>query len=101
MNRRDWLKRTSLALAGGLVLGDAAMEAYERLTHKKVWALGGAGPILFTSEWIASDGVSDDALLDSGNWQRVEWEVLAGRATAEVWVNGEYRGGYCVRMNPL
>lgn len=41
MNRRDWLKRTSLALAGGLVLGDAAMEAYERLTHRKVFALGG------------------------------------------------------------
>lgn len=41
MNRRDWLKRTSLALAGGLVLGDEVMEQYERLTHKRIWALGG------------------------------------------------------------
>lgn len=40
MNRRDWLKRTSLALAGGLVLGDEVMEQYARLTHKRVFALG-------------------------------------------------------------
>jgi hypothetical protein len=40
MNRRDWLTKTSLALAGGLVLGDAVMEQYERLTHTKVFALG-------------------------------------------------------------
>lgn len=38
--RRDFLRRTSLAIAGGLVVGDAALELFERLTHKKVWALG-------------------------------------------------------------
>jgi hypothetical protein len=40
MNRRDWLTKTSLALAGGLVLGNEAMEVYERLSHRKVWAMG-------------------------------------------------------------
>ena len=40
MDRRAFLRSTSLALAGGLVVGDAAMELYERLTHRKVWALG-------------------------------------------------------------
>jgi hypothetical protein len=33
MLRRDFLRRTSIALAGGLLLGDAALEAFERLTH--------------------------------------------------------------------
>lgn len=41
VNRRDWLTKTSLALAGGLVLGNEVMEQYERLTHKRIWALGG------------------------------------------------------------
>lgn len=43
MNRREWLTKTSLALASGLVLGDVAMDAYERLSHKKVFALGEIG----------------------------------------------------------
>lgn len=39
--RRDFLRKTTIALAGGLIVGDAAMELFERLTHKKVYALGG------------------------------------------------------------
>lgn len=34
-SRRDFLRRTSLALAGGLIVGDAAMELFERLTHHR------------------------------------------------------------------
>jgi hypothetical protein len=33
MDRRSFLRRSSIALAGGLLLGDAALEAFERLTH--------------------------------------------------------------------
>lgn len=44
MTRRSFLARSSLALAGGLLVGDAALEAFERLTHRKVWALGGLSP---------------------------------------------------------
>lgn len=40
ISRREFLTRGALALAGGLVLGDAAMEAFEALTHRKVFALG-------------------------------------------------------------
>lgn len=40
MDRRSFLRRSTIALAGGLVLGDAALEAFERLTHRKVFALG-------------------------------------------------------------
>ena len=40
LDRRTFLRRTSLALAGGLLVGDAALEAFERLTHRKVFALG-------------------------------------------------------------
>lgn len=36
--RRDFLRRTSLALAGGLIVGDAALELFERLTHRPVFA---------------------------------------------------------------
>lgn len=52
MNRRDWLKRTSLALAGGLVLGDAAMEAFERLTHRKVFAMWKPRDMLYQERWV-------------------------------------------------
>lgn len=38
LSRRDFLRKTSIALAGGLIVGDAALEAFERLTHRKVWA---------------------------------------------------------------
>lgn len=41
LTRRDFLRRGSLALAGGLLVGDAALEAFERLSHRKVFALGG------------------------------------------------------------
>ena len=40
LSRRDFLRRGSIALAGGLLVGDAALEAFERLTHRKVFALG-------------------------------------------------------------
>lgn len=40
MDRRNFIRRTALALAGGLVVGDAALEAFARLTHRKVFALG-------------------------------------------------------------
>lgn len=41
MDRRQFLRRSGLAVAGGLVAGNAALELFERLTHRKVWALGG------------------------------------------------------------
>lgn len=40
MDRRAFLRQTSLAIAGGLVVGPQVMEMYERLNHKKVFALG-------------------------------------------------------------
>lgn len=41
MNRRLFLRRAGIATVGGLVTGNAALEMFERLTHRKVWALGG------------------------------------------------------------
>lgn len=40
MNRRGFLTQSGLAL-GALLVGDAALEAMDRLAHRKVWALGG------------------------------------------------------------
>jgi hypothetical protein len=41
LDRRSFLRRTSIALAGGLLVGDEALALFERLTHQKVFALGG------------------------------------------------------------
>lgn len=39
MDRRNFLHKSSLALAGGLLLGPAALEAFERLTwRRKYWS---------------------------------------------------------------
>lgn len=46
LSRRDFIRRTSLALAGGLIVGDQALELLERLTHRKVWALGAMPSVL-------------------------------------------------------
>ena len=45
MDRRRFLERTGLALMAGLVVGDQAVALYERLTHRKVWALGSMTPL--------------------------------------------------------
>jgi len=45
LNRRDFLRKSLIAGVGGLLLGDAALEAFERLTHRKVFALGGLPPL--------------------------------------------------------
>ena len=44
LSRRAFLTRSTLAV-GGLLVGDAALEAFERLTHRKVFALGGLSPM--------------------------------------------------------
>lgn len=41
LSRRSFLTKSSIAIAGTLLVGDAALEAFERLTHRKVFALGG------------------------------------------------------------
>jgi len=56
LDRRTFLRRSALAL-GGLMVGDAALEAFERLTHRPVFALGGlpeANDILYSQE-VADD----------------------------------------------
>lgn len=40
LDRRTFVRRTALALAGGLVLGDEALALFERLTHSRIFALG-------------------------------------------------------------
>jgi hypothetical protein len=40
MNRRNFLTRSGLAL-GALIVGDEVLETLDRLTHRKVYALGG------------------------------------------------------------
>ena len=38
--RRDFLRRSVVSLAGGLLVGDAALEMFARLNHTKIFALG-------------------------------------------------------------
>src|SRR3990167_8126057 len=65
MDRRAFLRRTSLALAGGLIVGDAALEMFERLNHSKVFALGGITrtiPVYLQTSWIGTGAM----ILDGG-----------------------------------
>src|SRR3990167_9610905 len=65
MDRRAFLRRTSLALAGGLIVGDAALEMFERLNHSKVFALGGITrtiPVYLQTSWIGAGAM----ILDGG-----------------------------------
>lgn len=55
MQRRDFLRRGSVALAGGLLFGDAELEALEMLTHRKVWA---------GHTFVAPNAVTFTALMD-------------------------------------
>lgn len=64
--RRDFLRRTSLALAAGLVVGPEVMEAFERLTHRKV----------FVSAW-------PNGLPQIGD--RVERMITISGSTYETW----------------
>lgn len=81
LSRRSFLTRSTLAV-GGLLVGDAALEAFERLTHRKVFALGGlpepdADQLYLSNLFRQGDGV---ALIRSG--AIVEFGVVADvRAT--------------------
>jgi len=61
MDRRAFLRRTSLAIAGGLVVGPQVMEMYEQMTHKKVFALGAMRGIFNVRDFGAiGDGIAYD-----------------------------------------
>lgn len=83
MDRRSFLRRSTLALAGGLLVGDAALEAFDRLTHRKVFALGGLPERSYLSDLFRpGDGV---ALVRSG--AIVEFGVIAVAPTMTVSFN--------------
>lgn len=53
MDRRLFLRRAAIALAGGLIVGDAALEAMERLTHvRKSFPVAGIQPTPMTASEI-------------------------------------------------
>lgn len=78
MNRRDWLTKTSLALAGGLLMGDAVMEQYERLTHRKVFALGAMGDDTAYVDSFLLHGRT----LPAGNYRMNRYVRIGSNATA-------------------
>lgn len=79
MLRRDFLRRTSLALAGGLIVGDQAIELFERLSHRKVFALGG---LPWTGQPVYFDQVMTfgAAMIPDGGY-----ECVASTAAPSVW----------------
>ena len=71
--RRDFLRKTTIALAGGLVVGDAAMELFERLTHKRK---------SFPSAAIGAEYYSYDIWerMENGQWShRTEYPAREGK----------------------
>lgn len=72
MNRRGFLSRLALG-AGALVVGDAALEAFERLAHRKVFALGGIpGPRQIVFRDMAT-GKEIHAEITFDYWDSVRW----------------------------
>ena len=71
MDRRLFLRRGGVALAGGLVLGDVALEAFERLTYRKrLWT-----------------GASFPAAGGPYYWVHVKRHADHEAADAELWVS--------------
>ena len=77
-SRRDFLRRGAIALAGGLIVGDAALEMFERLTHvRKSFPSADVGGIRYSSDiWER---------LGNGYWShRTEYPGLPGKWGAVV-----------------
>lgn len=82
ISRRDWIRKSALWVGGGLLVGEAAMEALERLTHAKVFALGGMEPF---GEPLAARLLDPQHTL-SAIWRKVQPQMaaaLAARVDAE------------------
>lgn len=86
MKRRDFLTRSGLAL-GALIVGDAALEAAERLAHKKVWIgvdwAKGHDRVVFYGNPERSVGVFER------DWNAAEFNGLAVRDWQVVTTMGE------------
>lgn len=78
LDRRTFLRRSALAL-GGLMVGDAALEAFERFTHHKVFALGGLPE---ANSATYSQEVAEDlrALADPGKWPLGVLDVVTSQS---------------------
>ena len=63
-SRRAFLRRTSLALAGGILLGDAALELFARLTHRRTM-FPSAWPELHGVPWSMAPGPESLYTIDS------------------------------------
>lgn len=73
--RRDFLRKTTIALAGGLVVGDAAMELFERLPHvRKSFPAAQIGGAQYTYSYDIWERLAN------GYWaHRTEYPGLPGR----------------------
>lgn len=75
--RRDFIRRTSLALAGGLLVGDAALQMFERLTHSRVFAFALYSPEMTLAELYRQ--ANKDALaglkmvIPDADWLNANW----------------------------
>lgn len=90
MDRRSFLRRSTIAVAGGLLLGDAALEAFERLTHRKVFALGGLPQAGMVGLFDITTSASVHRL-SSATYQNWRFESLYGGMTISTPLT-RYRG---------
>lgn len=68
MDRRNFLRRATLAAVGSLLVGDAALEAFERLTHRKVFALGAIDHTSYLQDLIDRQAPSGCVAIPHGDW---------------------------------
>lgn len=69
MIRRSFLSRIALA-ATALVIGDEALEAFERLTHRKVFALGAPRELVAWKEvrWLERQETGGLDMITQATW---------------------------------
>lgn len=99
MDRRHFLTRSGIAL-GALLVGDDVLEAMDRLTHRKVFALGGVYD--FRYRFLVSNG----APYGSQEWQSAiigltekgEWRPLSVPRPMSDWSRKELAYQACKKL---
>lgn len=100
MDRRQFLRKGLVALAGGLIVGDAALEMLDQLTHKKVWAGWDAPRWGGKGEYFDQVTMSPSSLADL--YRKINTDVVRAmkHTTAEMSWLRPYDSQYAFNVGP-
>ena len=84
LDRRSFLRRSAITLAGGLVLGDEVLEQFARLTHVRKSFPSAGVPLPITAEWCGIGRPTHEAAKGS------LWVRRAGLATIFIYDGSQW-----------